>query len=509
VRIDVPAGALDRAVVIEVRVRPGLEADAPTLIEAHPELLAAIDEHVRRVNERPGGPRLHPIWAPAVLAGAEKRLLAPPLALSPDGTRFAAPVRVALPLPADLPEDAVAEALLVIQESRGPDGVRWEVVDGVRVDRAAGTLEVDVTHFSGLWAWVVNTVKYPFRRGWMWWNDTVDRDLATLPADLMQRFTRAVLCHGEWRGRPASMPSPWETLTYLGFEGGRLTAPGERDVTAWLRDRVTRRRAGEDVRPLAVDELFAKALESTGGDVFQALVLSHNVLRDNRDSPTLQDAMAPLRGDGGDERGARYHLFGTAIYAYVHAWHTANGSWHDVIRRIVRPGLMVEAEEGVVSGDILSDSKEFAVDLVGLNLGRRLYDELGARSRGEVVQATAFDPRDCPSEPGAGAGGADGGTREFGVYVAGEHVLVGERAEIERTPCCRLALWGQDCSRTVKDAVGTLTVLAGPFGTPDEAVRTYCGMLDRSSIRHLPLAAGTQAQVSGTRYHIDNAPRCR
>lgn len=129
--------------------------------------------------------------------------------------------------------------------------------------------------------------------------------------------------------------------------------------------------------------------------------------------------------------------------------------------------------------------------------------ELSGRSRGEVVRATGFDPRDCPEEPGD-----EEAPREFGVYAGGGHVLVGDRAEIEGTPSCRLSGWGLDCEKTVKDAAGALSMLAGPFATHAQAVEAYCGMLDRSSIHVLPLAAGTVAQVSGARYHIDNAPGC-
>ncbi|HUS65229.1 MAG TPA: FHA domain-containing protein [Kofleriaceae bacterium] len=516
IHVSVPPGAIDAPVDIQITWREPPPGDPTDTFEQHPELLTAVEAEIEARNAIPGGGRVHPIWGPMQLLGAPRTRLLPDIVLEPAGTTFKKPVRIDLPLPASLPADATSGDLLVVHEAGG----RLEVAHNVTLDRAGQRIQLEVGHFSSFGTFFVNAIKYPFRRTSMWWDDRVDSDTAKLPADIPGRFTRTLLCEGgTWTATPSTMPTLWSTLMYLGFEGSRLSSKSaETKMSTWMTDVFERRRKGEQVDAITVEALYARALRETNNDVFMALVAAHNVLRDNRDRPTVQGAMAPFRGDGGDERGARYHLFGAAIYSYVHAYQTANGGYTDVMRRLLRPQLTIEAEEGVVSGDIESDSMEFAVDLQGMKMGKQLFEQ-AQKSRGQLVQETGFQSRDCPESLATKATKkppatptkpppSGGSAKAYGVFKAGDTCLVGEKTEIENTRTCDIRGWGVDCSKVVKDAVPDMSFLAGPFPTSAKAVAAYCKLLDKTSFRNLNFAAGTVAKVGGQELHVEECPSC-
>lgn len=122
------------------------------------------------------------------------------------------------------------------------------------------------------------------------------------------------------------------------------------------------------------------------------------------------------------------------------------------------------------------------------------------------------------AETGAGGGGGGGdGTgggaasgAGYGVFLAGDDVLVGRKAELEAIRTCNLRGWGVDCNRTVGQAVA-LRLVAGPFGTLAEATAWYCGQIEPGSHFRPPLASflvGAKLRFDGKNHMITNAPAC-
>jgi hypothetical protein len=150
-----------------------------------------------------------------------------------------------------------------------------------------------------------------------------------------------------------------------------------------------------------IAEIYALAVEYTDNDAFQALTLAHETLRDNAERSRSADAserealylVEPIRGDGPntDEVGARYHLLGTAIYAFwtEHQRHLPVHERSEYDFFDLTPEYVVGIEEGYISGDIRRDPAELVVDLVGVQLGRDLYEAVARR--GVVPFAEAID----------------------------------------------------------------------------------------------------------------------
>jgi hypothetical protein len=126
-----------------------------------------------------------------------------------------------------------------------------------------------------------------------------------------------------------------------------------------------------------------------------------------------------VRGDGKDESGARYHLFGMATYSYA----VNHSKRYGAIAKVSKEGwgpsswpsrlagkllgssrTIVEIEEAVVSGDIISDTTEYAVDLMGVRFGERLF-QLAGKSNAElrkIIEGWGLDPDTvCAKSSGA------------------------------------------------------------------------------------------------------------
>ncbi len=197
---------------------------------------------------------------------------------------------------------------------------------------------------------------------------------------------RAVLCGQGSNFNAAAVPDASTILDYLGFEHTRISrapAGAATRIVEALRAHFAAARAAGNRTPhdFTFDQLLQLAMTETGGDPFQALVLAHDVLRDNRNSPSIQGVMANVRGDGGDENGARYHLLGTAIYAFAYE-HLRATNQTDIFWP-PRAETVVSWEEAWVSGDIQTDTVEYAVDRLGARLGRDLYREYAAIAAGQ------------------------------------------------------------------------------------------------------------------------------
>ncbi len=98
----------------------------------------------------------------------------------------------------------------------------------------------------------------------------------------------------------------------------------------------------------------------------------------------------------------------------------------------------------------------------------------------------------------------------FGVFLAGDDVIVGVQEQLEATPSCNFAGWGVDCNRTVGQAA-QLRRIAGPFATQEEAVRWFCANIVPGSTFRPPLASflqGATFQFDGQKHMISNGPAC-
>jgi hypothetical protein len=104
----------------------------------------------------------------------------------------------------------------------------------------------------------------------------------------------------------------------------------------------------------------------------------------------VQNLIENVRGDGGDENGARYHLLGVAVYSfmYQHARATGTAPFY-----IPSPTTAVALEEAWVSGDIRTDAVEYAVDRRGAAFGRILYQDyqMIAAGQGDDIRARLCD----------------------------------------------------------------------------------------------------------------------
>ncbi len=394
-RLVVPEGALASDAELTISAMPD-DASAAAIAESEPALFPAFGDAV--LAALPDG-AISPIFGPvrALLSATQ---VGPTLELGPSGTSFAAPVEVVVPA------SVVAGAgdAVLVAAIRGVDG-GWSAV--VPESRADG-LHVPVAHFSGvrIFSILERIVTNPGAR--------VDRKLVLAAreklesaplADAERAILSAVACDGagtvtvDQSKLPTSLA---QVLNYLGRDSGSIAQgrPGDEvveDMNKYLQARIAEREKVTAPRDparkhfITMEELYAEALRQTGSDAFQALLAVHGVLRDNRTqagqapSPYLQ-AIEVLRGDGGDEDGARYHFVGAAIYAYLYA-HQADAKTLSVLS--LTPEDTVRLEEAWISGDIESDVTEYAVDLAGIRFGRRLYDHFRATSEGAASPLAA------------------------------------------------------------------------------------------------------------------------
>lgn len=233
------------------------------------------------------------------------------------------------------------------------------------------------------------------------------------PEGQVHNFIHAGKCEGqETRLSPETIHSPAVLLPWLAFERGDLSTGLEPALHHWLVEDyvlppVNRIRTGMGLESLVwtdvmgepeawargvapahhavfnqelsavvavVDapKIFAYSLGLAYGEVYLALLTAHNVRRTTRIDPGVQTVLVPLRHDNS---GAYYHLFGMATYAV--AYDLAGVSAESDIARaglvLVSPEIVATIEETLISesaGDVGSDPTEYAIDLLGAQIGR-------------------------------------------------------------------------------------------------------------------------------------------
>jgi hypothetical protein len=377
ISLAVPKGALSEDVGMAIAASRGRVGKLLALADEQPDVWSGLADYTLDNQDT----LLHPVFGPLVLASFTE-FTGPTITFGPSGLQLDQPATVEVPLSlVELPTGTVPVVLL-----EGDNG--WEVVGGVTVDDAKGVLRFEVTHFSRsrIGRILRNMVANPTASPTI---EQYHQALETLSAGPAEGATdgvmRAILCGQGNTFNAAAIPDASTTLDYLGFETVRISrapAGAETRIRDTLRAHFEASRAANNRTPhdVTFDSLLQMAMNETGGDPFQALVLAHDVLRDNRNSPSIQGVMANVRGDGGDENGARYHLLGTAVYAFAYehlrATHQTGMFWPP------RAETVVSWEEAWVSGDIRTDTVEYAVDRLGARLGRDLYREYAAIAAG-------------------------------------------------------------------------------------------------------------------------------
>lgn len=393
--LSVPAGATSDSTNITLSAQPASAraATPQAAVESEPAIHLGVTEYgMAHLDEG----LMHPLYGP-VLALGRAQFAGPGIELGPDGLVFSRPVTLRIPLSVLGIGDAAGGLPLL----RGRDG-RWEVPENFTIDAAAGVATIELEHFS-LLQWLRNSVFVPQQTAAIYATGAVQAALARLRQDNLQRFAKSALCSGQSpvANLDAIPPLP-DLLDYLGFEQGALSTGHETALRQWIQVRHTEARAGQrQFNSITLERLFERSLQLTGGDVFRALVTAHNTLRDNRNLGSVQDMIENYRGDGGDERGARYHFFGMALYsfAYEHfqlkAQRLGYGGAQLVIGATMKPETVATVEEGVVSGDLVSDITEYAVDLQGAKLGRELFHRVRDLAPAALASSFGLDPAQC------------------------------------------------------------------------------------------------------------------
>ena len=409
-RIAIPPGAL--AAETEVTISVGETAPSvAALTEADPALFFALADFL--MARLPPGDA-HPMYTPLLAVGTGQ-LVGPPLELGPDGLAFDVPARILLPasLAGDVGDDLVVAAL------RSSNGT-WEIRDVTVTNEG---LEAAIPHFSGARFVQIaqNIAGNPSASVDPEWLAAAQARLGQAPLAATERsILRLLACEGQGLVKvdesklPASLT---DVLNYLGRDVNEIGDLNVGEVIAGLEQYVEARRpptvpGGPTRQPMhfvTMEALVEEALRLTKLDAFQALVAVHGVLRDNRRQEgqagnPFQDALELLRGDGGDEDGARYHYFGAAIYSFVYEHQKdvvarlAAESPLDLVSRMRNaavsfvtpdPETTVRVEEAWISGDIFSDVTEYAVDLQGAAFGRALYEHFTAVGAGRESPVAA------------------------------------------------------------------------------------------------------------------------
>lgn len=400
VTLVVPPGAVSDETQFSVQAELADESERPVdLASSEPSFYLALVEYALD-NTSAGA---HPVYGP-MLALSSAEFAGPGLLLGPDGAEFAAPVEVVMPISL-LGLDDPSSALPVL---RGPDGA-WEIADDFGVDPAAGTATVRLSHFTPL-KWVGNAASNLVTLVVTTWNtEEFERTVAearnSLPQDTFERFVTGTVCADRAPSFDGQrIPDLFTLGDYLGFEVTRVESGQEDALANWIRDQFDPNNRNSHHVPL--DDVFGKAMELNDGDVFQALVTAHNVLRDGRKSISIQGPLQDYRGDGGDETGARYHLFGVALYTFASEYWREQGVGL-LGETILNPEVIVTAEEAIVSGTIFSDMKEYLVDLQGVDLGRELHGQVAGHNLEELAAAHGVTEQDCGTAGVSGAPGPD------------------------------------------------------------------------------------------------------
>lgn len=419
IEIAVPAGAVPDEVELTVDVVTAPEFVGTRIVAATPALFDIVADDALNWAAT-DDTTVAPLDA-VMYAVDAMHPVAPTLRLGPSGTVFEVPVDITVTIDEESRGTGTSVVPLLID-----DEGRVEIAPIVARADDGGTVTVAVTHFSllvvvGVGGALVslaiagprllrNTPSlalYALDRGPI---AAAARDLPTRE-ELASELFSAALCSNTviraWAEPATERPSLYQTLQWLAFKNGEdaIERPA---VGAALQSFLTQRAA--DVRngvaqPASPGEVFEVAVDAADGDVFDALIQTHNLLRDESDAQRFgrsryREALARIRPVGQDDEGAWYHLFGTAAYSYLsREARTRLGSGGDASSQAMTDGALVATIEEMFfaseGGDITGDPGEYVIDLRGVTLGVDLFERLALATPEQLAQARLDNAGNC------------------------------------------------------------------------------------------------------------------
>lgn len=401
-KLNIPPGALDNNINISIKSQ-SINTDLLTPVKAVQDdgslFLSLADQSLKGTDNV----QIHPMYGP-LLTLKSTEFHSTGIQFEPEGTVFNLPVTVTIPFDVfDLsPEDT--DFIPLIQSANGT----WEVLQNFEIDSENALIRIEVNHFSLLQVIKRATTLLPE----MIWNySEISSAIGSLPQNSIQQFIDASICGQEQDLKVEGVdgqdiPGLYNILEelYLGSYPGTTSAKMEK-LKSWI----ISHDGNVPDNSITFAQLYGKALKIADGNVFVALGTVNGVLSsDRRDENKYPDnylnkLVVKFRGDGVDESGARYHFFGTALYAFalehVKAQSTIltldNYFNNDILGNLISSETISTIEEGIVSGDLISDPTEYAVDLKGAELGRHLYQELMGSTRDELLEKYNIDINNC------------------------------------------------------------------------------------------------------------------
>lgn len=352
----------------------------------------------------------HSFWNKYALMRTDPIASTSVIDFAPRNIHFTQPIKLQIPASmfnrASLSEfENTFIGFLGSEDSNG--NVTWELIQNLSLDASGKFVLADVHHFSKI---IIHMIGFIPKLYATYKYDLVKATMKNLkPIEQVKKSFAKVIACSEYDPSfdKNKLYNLIDFLDFLGFYKGDCYTGKEHALADWVqKERMAARRNEPGARKmgsLTVEELFAKSYQIAKGDLFIALMTCHNMLRDFRGVSTIQSMLAPYRGDGVDESGARYHLFGMASYAYAQRYYAkkaeeAKKSQFMIGDQLFDPKVVATIEEGLVSGDIITDTREFCVDLHGIELGQYFYDELKNTSSASLREKLKIKiPDDCPN----------------------------------------------------------------------------------------------------------------
>ena len=383
--LTVPSGAVDSEVTFSIQGEP--EGTGPTTLKeaANAESTfhkALVDFAIDNVENT----YFHPIYGPALLISSES-FRGHGVRFGPVNQTFNTPVTASLPLDL-LSIEQDDKVMAMLQSENGT----WEA-SLADINNSTNMINTQMHHFSSL-RFLAYTI-YPFgplllQLDQLQITSNLEAANQILPNDTFEQTLQTAICTS----------SPLQTSLENVIDEYQLldelmvgTGPAANSTTTtilynWIKDQYD----SVPNNSITFAQLYAKALEVENGNIYKALATTNAMLSIYRKYPYPDRVIEKFRGDGGDETGARYHFFGAALHAFVHEYHREHSGLSNVI---YNPQVMVTVEEHIVSGDIFSDTTEYAVDLKGVAFGRDLYHKMQGKSKEELIKEFNLEADKC------------------------------------------------------------------------------------------------------------------
>ena len=434
VSVTVPPGAVSQNTTIEIgEVIDPPELGGIDLFFTNDAGLHYLNEFTQELNERSSDSFYHPLHYAMAWMASQPKGSGPMLHFEPGGTQFNLPVTIEIPLSSIgvTPEVDPSTIGIALSRESGNGSVNWDLIGPVTVTPT--TLAVQVEHFSALQ--IIRHTILALVAPLVYKNMTLP-DVPIFTDSLVQK----IVCSGiEPKLDTNRIPHPIDLLLYLANPlhadstsslsldsywvlarkvpdpisdltsyNKRLVELGLRNGNETTLENIVRY---SSINSISISDLFGEAYKLAKGDYFQAMLLCHNVLRGhryggdgssnnpywgNRHDQSIQANMQSILGYG-DATGHRYHLFGMMLYGFIQSgvWKPAVPLINDQTTSDIYRELTVFFEEGIVSGDLLTEPEEAAIDKEGFNTGRDFFTQVFNKSISEIKNDPNFTLDAC------------------------------------------------------------------------------------------------------------------